>query len=148
MKNKRKIVSEIVIYILFVAILAVGTPKALSYFLGTEYPVASITSGSMWPALKKYDIVFIKNAEKSELEVGDIIVYKNGNSENTKTPIFTIHRIVELNKNTVKTKGDANNISDPLIEYKSIVGKTVNIKSKPLRIPYLGKITSWAFSLK
>ncbi|MCK4919369.1 MAG: hypothetical protein KAS01_03195, partial [Candidatus Pacebacteria bacterium] len=70
------------------------------------------------------------------------------NSENTKTPIFTIHRIIELNKSTVKTKGDANNISDFPVKYESIVGKTVNIKDKPFRIPYLGKITSWAFSLK
>ena len=141
MNKKTRSIVETLIYIIIVIALAVGTPKALCYILNTEYPVASITSGSMWPALKKSDIVFIKGADKSELEIGDIIVYKNEKG-------FTIHRITELNKETLKTKGDANNISDKLIKYEDVVGKTVNLSGKPLRIPKLGNVTTWASELR
>ncbi len=141
MNKKVKSIIGILIYIVIVAVIAIGTPKALSYFLGTEYPIASITSGSMWPALKKGDMVFIEKTDKSELKIGDIIVYKNNKG-------FTIHRIVELNEDTLKTKGDANDISDLPIKYDEIVGRTVNWKNKPIKIPQIGNITIWAASLK
>ncbi|MCK4918996.1 MAG: signal peptidase I, partial [Candidatus Pacebacteria bacterium] len=102
----------------------------------------------MWPALKKDDIVFIKNVEKDELKVGDIIVYENSDSANNQTPIFTIHRIVKLNKSTIKTRGDANNIADPLVKYENVIGRALTIGDKPLRIPHLGKITSLASNLR
>ena len=141
MNKKTKSIVETLIYIVVVMTLAVGTPKALCYVLETEYPVASITSGSMWPALKKGDLVLIKGVDKQELEVGDIIVYKNKKG-------FTIHRITELNEETLKTRGDANNVSDSPVKYEEVVGKTVNVFEKPLRIPKLGSVTIWAEGLK
>ena len=147
MNKKTKSIIETVIYIIIIIALAIGTPKALCYILNTKYPVASITSGSMWPALKKGDIVFMKGIDKSELKVDDIIVYKNS-SNSKQIEGFTIHRIVKLNEKTLKTKGDANNVSDPLIRYEEVVGKTVNLFGKPLRIPKLGSLTIWASGLK
>ncbi len=142
MKNKKiKSIIEILIYVVVVAALVVGTPKVLVYTLGTEYPIASITSGSMWPELKKGDLVFIEYADKNNLAIRDIVVYKNEKG-------FTIHRIIELNEETLKTKGDANNIADAPVEYNRIVGKTVNLKDKPLRIPQFGKLTIWASGLR
>ena len=47
-------------WILYIAILIgliVGIPKGLAYVLKTDYPMASITSGSMWPVLKKGDLI-------------------------------------------------------------------------------------------
>ena len=140
MNKKTKSIVETSIYIIIVAALAVGTPKALCYILKTEYPVASITSGSMWPALKKGDLVLMEGIDKAELEVGDIVVYKNKKG-------FTILRIIELNKETLKTKGDANNVSDSPIGYEKVVGRTVNVFGKPLRIPKLGNVTIWAEGL-
>lgn len=147
MNKKTKSIIENLIYLIIIIALAFGTPKALCYVLNTEYPVASITSGSMWPALKKGDIVFIKGVDKSEFAVDDIIVYKNSlNSKQVED--FTIHRIVKLNKKTLKTKGDANNVSDSPIKYEEVVGKTVNFSNKPLRIPKLGSLTIWASGLR
>ena len=134
MNKKTKSIIEWVIGAMIVIAIAYGTPVALSKILGTEYPVASITSSSMWPALKKGDIVFIKNVEKSELEVGDVIVYRNEKG-------FTVHRITELNDKTLRTKGDANNISDRPIKYDKVVGRVVEWNGKPFRIPYFGKIS-------
>ena len=141
MNKKIKPIIEILAYIVIIAILVIGTPKALVYALGTEYPIASITSSSMWPELKKGDLVFIEYVDKNSLAIGDIVVYKNEKG-------FTIHRIVELNEDTLKTKGDANNITDAPVEYNKIVGRTVNWKEKPVRIPQLGKLTIWASGLR
>ena len=142
MKNKKiKSIIEALIYVVVVAALVVGTPKALVYTLGTEYPIASITSSSMWPELKKNDLIFIEYADKNSLAIGDITVFKNEKG-------FTIHRIIELNENTLTTKGDANNVADKPVEYKKIVGRTLDWNDKPVRIPYLGRLTIWASGLK
>ncbi|MCK4592225.1 signal peptidase I [Candidatus Parcubacteria bacterium] len=141
MNKKTKSIVEILIYIIVVVGLVVGTPKALTYALGTEYPIASITSGSMWPELKQGDLIFIEYADKDSLAVGDIVVFKNEKG-------FTIHRIIELNEDTLKTKGDANNVADAPIKYNEIVGRTLNWNSNPVRIPHLGKLTIWASGLR
>ena len=148
MGKKTKSIIEALIYVVVVAALVVGTPKVLVYTLGTEYPIASITSGSMWPELKKGDLVFIEYADKNNLAVGNIVVYKNLSTSSRQVSGFTIHRVIELNEETLKTKGDANNIADVPVEYDRVVGKTVNLKDKPFRIPQLGKLTIWASGLR
>ena len=148
MNKKIKPIIEILAYVAIVAILVVGTPKALVYALGTEYPIASITSSSMWPELKKGDLVFIEYVDKNSLAVGDIVVYKNLSTDSRQASGFTIHRIVELNEDTLKTKGDANNIADASVEYDKVVGRTVCWKEDPVRIPHLGKLTIWASGLR
>ena len=148
MNKKTKSIIEILIYIIVVVGLVVGTPKALTYALGTEYPIASITSSSMWPDLKKGDLVFIEYADKDSLAVGDIVVFKNLSTGSRQASGFTIHRIIELNEDTVLTKGDANNVADKPVGYDKIVGRTLNWNDKPVRIPQLGKLTIWASGLR
>src|SRR4030042_4859664 len=133
-----KTVKSIISWVIYLAVLAAlvwGTPKALSYILETEYPMASITSGSMWPVLKVGDMVLIKGVEsKNDVSIGDIVVYKN--------PLgFTIHRVIEKNEKTIVTKGNDNNISAAPVPYDEVIGKTVNFNSGPIRIPYLGNIS-------
>ena len=126
---------ELAIYVTIVVTVVWGIPAALSYFLHTEYPIAAVTSSSMWPALSAGDLVVIEGAPKESLSVGDIIVWRHDGG-------FTIHRIVELNDSTLVTKGDANFPKDNPIKYDDVIGKTVTMRGKPLRIPYLGKIGS------
>lgn len=134
----RKIVKSILGWILYIAILAgliYGLPKGLVYVLKTDYPMASITSASMWPTLKKGDLVLIKGIEdKNNIELNDIVVYRNEKG-------FSIHRVVKLNENTLITKGDANNVNDSPVEYNQIIGKILNFRNKPLRIPFLGMVS-------
>ena len=133
-KKTLKNIAGWIIYIAILVALIWGVPKGLVYVLKTEYPVASITSGSMWPALKKGDMVLIKGiASSEEIKEGDIVVYKNPKG-------FTIHRVIEINENTVVTKGDANNVEDSPIKYEEIIGKTLTFNQKPVRIPFLGNI--------
>lgn len=133
-----KMVKSIIGWILYLALLVglvLGVPKGLAFVLKTDYPMASITSGSMWPELKKGDLILIKGiSSKDEISIGDIIVFKNPKG-------FTIHRVVKLNENTLVTKGDANNVEDTPIKYEEIIGEIVSFGNKPLRIPALGMIS-------
>ena len=134
----RKIFKDVIFWILYIAILVgliYGIPKGLAYVLKTEYPMASITSGSMWPSLKRGDLILIKGINsKDEIKIGDIVVYKNPKG-------FTIHRVVKLEWNAVTTRGDANNVDDQPVSYEEIIGKPLIINNKPLRIPFLGMIS-------
>jgi len=137
----RKIIGWLV-YIGVIVAMVYYTPKILTKALGTDSPIAAITSSSMWPALKKGDLVLVKAVQKDELEVKDIIVYRNEKG-------FTIHRIIEINGEKIITKGDANNISDVAITYKDVVGKTLSWSSgNPIRIPSMGYISIWVNSYR
>ena len=63
-----------VVYILILIGLVYGIPRGLAYILKTDYPMASITSGSMWPALKQGDLVLIKGVERSTALVLESLV--------------------------------------------------------------------------
>lgn len=126
---------EWLLYIIFVVLIIWGTPKVLAKVLDTPYPIASITSSSMWPVLKSGDMVFIRGVKgKSDIKVGDIVVYNNERG-------FTIHRVIKLGEETFITKGDANNVEDQPVKYQELIGKTVNFKGKPLHLPLLGKLS-------
>lgn len=139
--NRKKILKDILGWILYIAVLAgliFGLPRGLSYFLKTNYPMASITSGSMWPTLKKGDLVFIKGIQdKGEIKEGEIVVYRNLNG-------FTIHRVIKINGDTLITKGDANNVFDPAITFDKVVGRILSVNGKIIKIPLLGSISIWA----
>lgn len=134
MRRLFKFLLNVGIYITIVAALLYGLPRFLSWYLETPYPIAAITSGSMWPALHTGDLIFIQGVAKEDLKVGDIVVWKNPNG-------FTIHRVVELNDNTLVTKGDANFKNDDPVAYSNVVGRTYQVFGANARLPYLGIIT-------
>ena len=141
-RGKRKVLDAIVYFVIFFGII-LGLPKFLTWSLNTPYPMAAITSGSMWPALKEGDLVFVKGIKKEELAIDDIIVYRN-KVNNT----FTIHRVVKLNADTVVTKGDGNFGEDSPALYGDIMGRALTVFGKPVHIPYLGSITVFANNLR
>ena len=132
---------NIVIYAAIVGLIVWGLPKYLTKKLGTDYPIAAITSGSMWPALHIGDLVLIQAVSKEDLEVGDIIVWQNDKG-------FTIHRIAKLNENTLVTKGDGNFTEDSPVKYSDVIGRTVYRDGNPVRIPYMGYISVWSAKIK
>ena len=140
-KNIIKVILEWLIYAAIFFVIVWGTPKALAKILHTQYPIAAITSSSMWPVLKEGDITLVKGISgKDEIEIGDIVVFSNppGNSGQIR---FTIHRVVKKGETTFTTKGDANNVDDKPTAYDKLIGKAVEIRGKPIRIPYLGKLS-------
>jgi len=123
-----------ILYIVILVGLVYGIPKGLVYALKTDYPMASITSGSMWPELKKGDLILIKGVDsKEEIKTDDVVVYKNPKG-------FTIHRVIRMGEDTLVTKGDANNVEDAPVRYEEVIGKPLTINNKTFRIPFLGKI--------
>jgi signal peptidase I len=128
------------LYIVVLIGIVLGLPRFLSWSLNTQYPMAAITSGSMWPVLKTGDLVFVQGGIiKADLHIGDVVVYRN-RVNNT----LTIHRVVKLNDDTFVTRGDANFSDDSPASYADIIGKNLTLFGRPLRIPYLGSITIFA----
>lgn len=133
MRKLLSFIFNIVLYGAIVGAIVWGVPRYLSWKLDTTYPIAAITSGSMWPQLKRGDVVLIKHVPKNEIAMGDIVVWRNEKG-------FTIHRVVKLDADTLTTKGDANFANDPPVRYEDVIGKTVSFGSHTLRIPYVGLI--------
>lgn len=131
-----KTIAGTLLYLLLIAVLVWGTPKALSRWLKTDYPMAAITSGSMWPELKKGDLIFIEGVDPKTVKLGDIIVYLNEKNA------FTIHRVIKLGEEELTTKGDANNVPDKPIKYEDIVGRLYKIGNWNARIPKLGFLST------
>jgi len=134
----------IILWLALVAGLIWGLPRGLSWYLKTPYPMAAITSGSMWPELKKSDLVFIQGVEdaENEIQIDDIVVFTNAKNA------FTIHRVIELKEATLITKGDANNVADPAVSYKDVIGKLYKIGDWNARIPKLGFISTTVSSYR
>ena len=139
MKRAVKAIINFFIYVAIVAVVVLGLPKFLSWSLNTPYPMAAITSGSMWPALHEGDLIFIQGVKGSDLKTGDIIVYRNANGNG-----FTIHRIAKLDPDTLVTKGDANFTEDEPVKYENIVGRMFQVLGQNMRLPYLGFVTMYA----
>lgn len=137
-----KFAKSLAIYAVITGVIVVGMPKALSSVLNTPFPMAAITSGSMWPELKVGSLVFIEGIDGRDAEIGDIVVFSNENNT------FTIHRVTKLGENTLTTKGDANFGADEPIAYEDVIGRTVTAFGGPLSIPYIGSVTVFASNLK
>lgn len=76
------------------------------------------------------DLVFVKKINSlDDLKLYDIICYKDDTRK-----INIIHRVIEINDDYVKTKGDANSEIDlKNIYFDDIIGKYIDV-----RVPYIG----------
>ena len=129
----KKITSIIAsIFIIIISLILVSNlyqkyilKEKMPMFLGYGYGM--ILSGSMEPSLSINDLIIVK--EKDSYNVGDIVVFENGN-------ILTTHRIISQDINKIITKGDANNTEDNPINPSAIKGKLVhsisNFKQKEM----------------
>ena len=124
MKILKKIVHyiSIILYVLIFIYAIVCLPMIFGY-----KPLV-VLSGSMEPTFKTGSIIYYKKVNSySDLKKGDIITYRYKNN-------YISHRNVDMNNNLFETKGDANDISDPVIvSFDRILGKDSEIS-----IPYLG----------
>ena len=83
------------------------------------YTTFNITSGSMEPTIYVDDYVIVKLNNKN-IKKGDIITFKTNNT------IIT-HRIVKIDKDTITTRGDNNNVDDKPIKRNEVIGKVIHI---------------------
>ena len=78
--------------------------------------IYKVMTGSMEPNIHVGDYLLVKKCK--EYKEGDIVTFK-------KDGYYITHRIIEINEDTVTTKGDANNINDEEIYKNNIVGKYI-----------------------
>lgn len=101
--------------------------------------VFSVLSGSMEPTYHTGSLIYVKGADYTELEAGDVITFML--DEDT----IATHRIVgvvpdETDPSVLRyrTKGDANNAVDgSMVHYKNVIGTPV------FTIPYLGYVANY-----
>lgn len=99
------------------------------------YKPLVVLSGSMEPSIKTGSIIYYSKVQEKDLKVGDIITFK---TETKKE--YVSHRINSIEDGKYETKGDANEVADPIkITYDQIVGKDLNIS-----IPFLGYYVKFA----
>lgn len=123
------------LYVVFIVGAAYLAPRAISRALDTPHPMAAITSQSMFPTLKRGDMVFIQGVDKvTDLEVGDIIAYDDDVSG------LVIHRIIEIDGEKLHTIGDANLSPDDWISFDQVVGRTLTLAGRMAKVPYLGNL--------
>lgn len=86
------------------------------------YSVLKVISGSMRSEINVGDFVVIKKTKT--YVTGDIVTYID-----TDNCVIT-HRVIEINKEQLTTKGDYNNVEDPIINKDQVFGKVIFIITK------------------
>ena len=92
----------------------------------------NITSSSMEPEITVNTLVYVKETDFNDINIGDIITYVNEDN------IPVTHRVIGVSaaNKTVTTKGDANMFADVNpVRHENIVGKVV------FKIPYIGIVS-------
>lgn len=92
------------------------------------YGAAVVLSGSMEPEFSEGDLILIK--ETKDYKQNDIVVFQGGNN-------LIVHRIIDIDGETITTKGDANKTADEPINVSTIKGKVL------FWIPFLGNVVSF-----
>lgn len=118
---------KIIFLIVFIIIVCINISVFSSIYIEkSEYPKIfgytyfEVLTGSMKNEINEHDIIIVKLDNK--YETGDIVTYKSNNS-------YITHRIIEIEGNTLITKGDANNVTDTPIGKERIIGRVVKILS-------------------
>ena len=120
---------------LVLLILLVITFIVLAVYL-VPIKVLTVTGNSMEPVISEKDVVVVLPSDYAQLEKGDIIAYKH--EVEGKEFLFT-HRIVDINDDGFRTKGDALDEIDPYI-----VKPTEIVGVFKFKIPYLGTFIRFA----
>lgn len=84
--------------------------------------VSVVLSGSMEPALHTGDLIYFRQTPANQISVGDIVVYETGRD------MKVVHRCqsIDEEKQTMITKGDANDVPDiSPVPFKNVKGRVM-----------------------
>jgi signal peptidase len=151
MKKLSKI-TDIVLYIVtgFTLIAAIA-----SAVWNKPMFLSSVRSNSMYPLLKRSDMILIDNlSAKDTVNIGDIVVFKVEEGSLSSNG-WIVHRIVDGDaaKGYI-TKGDANDETDQAmggtgpIQRNWIVSKVITLGNNPIKIPLIGYLPIWMEKLQ
>lgn len=129
MKKIYHILTSLILVILIALAAILFLPKLLGMT-----PLA-VLSGSMEPTYHVGSLIYVKDADPQDVQIGDPITFKI--SDDT----MVTHRVVAIDTEaqTFQTKGDANdNVDGGAVAYENLVGKPV------FTIPYMGYLAVYA----
>lgn len=129
MKKIYHILTSLILVILIALAAILFLPKLLGMT-----PLA-VLSGSMEPTYNVGSLIYVKDADPQDVQIGDPITFKI--SDDT----MVTHRVVAIDTEaqTFQTKGDANdNVDGGAVAYENLVGKPV------FTIPYMGYLAVYA----
>lgn len=135
--SKSKLIKNIISYIVIAIVFIFMVISILSDLGLLGYKFYDVLTGSMSPTINPGSLIIVKEIDDSEVKEGDVITFKG-----TSTSNLTTHRVVEVieKNNNIKfqTKGDANDVLDPmLVDEGLLVGKVV------FNVPYMGNVMSF-----
>jgi len=129
------IVKDFIIVAVCIAVIWIG----LQVYFGASNPFYVVSSGSMYPELKMFDIIVITGHTSFEdVKIRDIIVFDRP-KDHDKVIVHRVVAIVDDDPKTLRTKGDNNQASIPGTDFpiteQEYVGTVVHV------IPQVGYIT-------
>lgn len=136
-KKKTAKILNIAGTLVIVAVILLVLPLTVPKVFGLK--LFNVISGSMEPLYEVGGVIYVREAEVSDVEVGDVISYVYGSG----TDVVITHRVVEIKDDAFITKGDANNVRDPEpVMFSRLVGKPV------FYLPFFGTISDFIFSVR
>jgi signal peptidase I len=120
-------------FLMYITYQASKNPDEIPSFFG--YKPFTVLSNSMQPSFSAGDMVFVKDKPASEIEVNDVITFKEGERK------LITHRIVEQTKQGFVTKGDNNNVID-----SEIVAPDDVVGTHAFTIPKAGYVSKFVSS--
>lgn len=135
LKFKLKSASRLLLLILCGLLIGVNVYLAnANSLIGNQLPMpfgygaAVVLSGSMEPEFSEGDLIVVKETE--QYKQNDIVVFQDGN-------MLVVHRIINIDGETITTKGDANKSADKPIDVSAIKGKVL------FWIPFAGNVAGF-----
>ncbi|XP_051196448.1 uncharacterized protein [Lolium perenne] len=137
----RSFLTEGITFLLVALVSLMLIPKGAMLVTGVESPAMVVISGSMEPALKKGDMVFVHNMSNEPIREGEIVIFRVPGGEH---PI--VHRVIKVRelRDTgeiqILTKGDNNSVDDRFLyadgqlwlQPQDIIGRVAG------HLPYVG----------
>lgn len=102
------------------AVIVFMIPFTIPNLFGMK--IYAVLSESMTPSYPKDGVVYVKEIDAAEIQMGDVITYHIG----TETECVMTHRVIDIESSYFITKGDANNTADPEpVSFDRLIGKVV-----------------------
>ena len=92
------------------------------------YGWAVVLSGSMEPNMQIGDLIIVSEAKP--YAEGDTVVYQQGG-------MLVVHRVIEIDGDSITTQGDANNAADAPIDKSAVKGTVIAV------VPKVGKLVQF-----
>ena len=134
-------ISNWLLGIVIVIVLALGVHPLLSYSLKTPYPLIVVAENSMQPSLVDGDLVITTGViNPSQIKVGDIVAYRSS----VEPVAISIQRVIAINGSTISLQGDAKQSPAIDISANQIVSKVFgDTEQHPIFVPYIGKLSTF-----